>query len=87
MASSEVTFHPAAYRHDIDREDAEHAIHQAVTIRHLDPEPPERPDTRILYIGPNRHGQLLEIVTLPTDTGEIVIHAMNLRPSIRTAYL
>ena len=87
MGSSQLSFHPAAYRHDIERADTVHAVDHTVAVRHLDPEPPDRPDTRVLYIGPNRNGHLLEIVTIPTDTGEIVIHAMNLRPSTQTAYL
>ncbi|UEJ81966.1 hypothetical protein Bra3105_14080 [Brachybacterium halotolerans subsp. kimchii] len=37
-------------------------------------------DERLLVIGPDRHGMLLEMVALPADTPTRVIHADRLRP-------
>ena len=42
----------------------------------------EDPD-RWLVIGPDRAGNLLELVVLVDQRGEIVVHAMALRPKYR----
>jgi hypothetical protein len=42
----------------------------------------EDPD-RWLVIGPDRAGNLLELVVLVDQRGEMVIHAMTLRPKYR----
>ncbi|MCP4965813.1 MAG: hypothetical protein GY926_11305 [bacterium] len=56
-----------------------HAISNAITIIDLEPEadPP-----RVLAIGADHAGNLLEIIRLElADRAELVIHAMPLRPS------
>ncbi len=41
----------------------------------------EGDDGKVLYLGPDRAGNLLEIVSvIRTDGTEIVIHAMRMRP-------
>ncbi|WP_020379456.1 hypothetical protein [Candidatus Microthrix parvicella] len=78
---------PSALRHHIDIDDTLHAINNALYEFHLDAEPPRRPHNRILVIGPDRSGSLLEIVHIPTDTAYRVIHSMRLRPGTRAKYL
>ena len=73
--------HRSAYKHGLGDEEIVHAIRHAVTVVDLEPEadPP-----RVLAIGPDRAGNLLEIIWLGL-AGEsgIVIHAMALRTVFR----
>jgi hypothetical protein len=56
--------------------DIEHAYYHAVAWAEIADAPP-----RYLVVGPDRSGNLLELVVLGTDGGELVIHAMALRRS------
>ena len=78
---------PTAHRHQVDADDTLHAINNALYEFHLDAEPPQRPHDRVLVIGPDRSGLLLEVVHIPTDTAYRVIHSMRLRPGTRAKYL
>lgn len=78
---------PSAFVHGIDEDDTMHALRHRVEEWHLDAEPPERPDHRILVVGPARDGQLLEVVYVPAHTSYRVIHSMKLRPSTRATFL
>lgn len=50
-------------------------------------EPPQRPDEQIVYLGRDRRGKALEVMTVDLGQGvELVIHAMPLRPKYRAAY-
>ena len=72
-------FHRSAFKHGLNRNTILHGLEHALTIIELDPaaDPP-----RILAIGPDGAGNLLEIVWLELDGGtEMVIHAMPLRPA------
>lgn len=74
-----VEFHRSAFKHGLDRNTILHGLENALTIIELEPaaDPP-----RILAIGPDPAGNLLEIVWLELDDGaEMVIHAMPLRPA------
>ena len=68
--------HRSAHRHGVGTPDLRHAVANAVTWVDLDPaaDPP-----KVLAIGPDRAGNLLEIVMLPLDGCWLVIHAMRLR--------
>lgn len=55
-------------------EDIEHAVAHSVTWVELGDDPP-----RFLLAGPDRAGNLLEVVVLEVGGGELVIHAMPLR--------
>lgn len=72
--------HQAARKHGIADEDIRHAVEQAVVgyaLEQGDGEP-----RRSLLLGPDRAGNLLEIVALELDDGDrIAIHAMRMRPS------
>lgn len=65
--------YPSAQKHGIAIEDVEHAIEQALVAGEDD-------DGKVLYLGPDRAGNLLEVVSvLRDDETEIVIHAMRMR--------
>ena len=49
--------------------------------------PPHRPDRRETIIGPDRAGQLLELIVVPGDTEHRLIHSMGLRPSTRAQFV
>jgi hypothetical protein len=75
---SRVEIHRSARKHGIDDEAIVHAIEHAIVVVDLesDSDPP-----RVLAIGPDRAGNLLEIIWLAfVDRASIVIHAMGLRP-------
>ena len=70
--------HRSAYKHGLGDEEILHAIRHAVTVVDLEPEadPP-----KVLAIGPDAAGNLLEIIWLElVGESQIVIHAMTLRP-------
>ena len=72
-------FHSSAHRHGYDEHAILHAIRNALTVIDLEPEadPP-----KVLGIGPDPAGNLLEVVWLELDDEvELVIHSMPLRPS------
>lgn len=63
----------SARKHGIADEDIVHAVEHALTIG-------EQEDAKTLYLGPDRSGNLLELVSVARDDGtEIVIHAMRMR--------
>lgn len=70
--------HRSAYKHGFDDDAILHALDHALVVVDLEPDadPP-----RVLAIGPDQAGNLLEIIWLEL-AGEsgLVIHAMTLRP-------
>lgn len=67
----------SAHRHGIDEASILHALDHALAVVDLDPnaDPP-----KVLAIGPDSSGNLLEIIWLElADDAELVIHAMPLR--------
>ena len=75
---SRVEIHSSARRHGANDLDIQHAVEHSLAIEDIG----EDPD-RWLVIGPDRAGNLLELVVLVDQRGEIVIHAMALRPKYR----
>jgi hypothetical protein len=74
-----VEVHESARRHGVADEDMLHAITNSVAVEDIG----EDPD-RWLVVGPDRSGNLLEVVVLiPSEGDEIVIHAMPLRAVYR----
>ncbi len=68
----------SALRHGVDPEDIQHALRNAVVVEVIDEDP-----TRYLAIGPDRAGNLLELVVLDRPQGPAVIHAMPMRVKYR----
>ncbi|MDE0701219.1 MAG: hypothetical protein F4Y27_00365 [Acidimicrobiaceae bacterium] len=68
--------HRSAFKHGLDETSILHALNNAVSIIDLDPDadPP-----KVLLIGPDRTGNLIEVIWLDLDEEELVIHAMPLR--------
>jgi len=70
-----VEVHDAARKHGVADEDIQHAVDHALVLEDVG----EDPD-RWLVIGPDRAGNLLEVVVLVTVEGsELAIHAMAMR--------
>lgn len=75
----DVEIHRSARKHGIDDAAIRHALDHAITVIDLDPDadPP-----KVLAIGPDKAGNLLEIIWLElADDITLVIHAMPLRPT------
>ena len=68
--------HRSARRHHVADEDIAHAYQHAVTWVELGDDPP-----RYLVAGPDRSGNLLELVVIEVRETAMVIHAMTLRRS------
>ena len=67
----------SAYRHDIQEPDIRHAVTHAVVVDDAD-------DETTLHLGPDRAGNLLEVVTvIRNDGSEVAIHAMRMRAGYR----
>lgn len=69
---------PSGRRHGIDDEDIRHGVEQALVIEEVGDDP-----LRFLVLGPDRAGNLLELVILDRPQGPAVIHAMKMRGKYR----
>ncbi|MGZ8749387.1 MAG: hypothetical protein ACXWYP_00770 [Pseudonocardia sp.] len=75
--------HRSARKHGVADEDALHAAGRFLVAYLLSDEGRGGP-RRELRLGPDRAGNLLEVVVLLLDDGdELVIHAMRMRPRYR----
>ncbi len=63
----------SARRHGVDDEDIRHAVQ--VPFRWI-----RQGEDRVLIIGADRSGTLLEVVVLDPEDDPVAIHAMRLRP-------
>jgi hypothetical protein len=71
---------PSALKHAIAVEDTLHAVEQCLIIYSLTDEREGGP-LRQLHLGPDRAGNLLEVVVLIRDDGiGLIIHSMRMRP-------
>jgi len=71
----------SSFRHGIDEDDIRHAFANSMAIYKIEREGP----SRFLHLGPNRAGNLLELVVVEIDTREwLVIHAMKMRPKFES---
>jgi len=75
-----VDIHRSARRHGVADEDIHHALDHPIVVVDLEPEadPPS-----LLAIGPDRSGNLLEIIVLELADELLAIHAMALRKRYR----
>lgn len=63
----------SAHKHGTSDEDIEHAIVHAMVVA-------EDGEDKVLYLGPDRAGNLLEVVAVQREDGsEVAIHAMQMR--------
>jgi hypothetical protein len=68
-----VEIYASARKHGIDDLDIAHAVDHALATGDDD-------DGKVLHLGPDRAGNLLEVVSVLRDDGtEIVVHAMRMR--------
>ena len=68
----------SALRHSIPGDDIRHAIDNAVAVDEIGDDP-----ARWLVLGPDRAGNLLELVVMDRPAGPAVIHAMPMRAAYR----
>lgn len=66
----------SARKHGITDAEIEHAWRHAVRLVEYEYNGQER----LLVIGPDQHGRLLELVAVPADEPTRIIHADRLRP-------
>lgn len=72
-----MAIHRSARRHGIDDAVISHALDHALIDLEPDADPP-----KVLAIGPDRAGNLLEVIWLElADNVNLAIHAMPLRPT------
>lgn len=68
---------PSARKHGIDDADIAHAWRNATRLIEYE----YGGDERLLVIGPDRHGLMLELVAVPAGEPTRIIHADRLRPT------
>ncbi|MCA1781866.1 MAG: hypothetical protein ABR616_19715 [Dermatophilaceae bacterium] len=66
----------SAFRHGIAEADILHAYRNAVRLVEVEQDGEER----LIVIGPDRAGNWLELVALPAEDADRIIHADRLRP-------
>ena len=66
----------SARKHGIDDADIEHAWVNAIRLVEYE----YKGEDRLLVIGPDQHGRLLELVAVPAGEPTRIIHADLLRP-------
>lgn len=67
----------SARKHGVSDEDIQHAVDHALVVADSDDDVDV---DKVLYLGPDRAGNLLEVVAaLRADDTEVVIHAMPMR--------
>ncbi len=68
---------PSARKHGIHDADIDHAWRNATRLVEYEYEGEER----LLVIGPDRHGRMLELVAVPAGQPTRIVHADLLRPT------
>jgi len=68
----------SALRHGVRDEDIQHAVRNSLFVEEIDEDP-----TRYLVLGPDRAGNLLELVVLDRPQGPAAMHAMTMRAKYR----
>jgi uncharacterized DUF497 family protein len=67
---------PSARKHEVEDADIQHAWRNAMRLVEYE----YLGEDRLLVIGPDRHGRLLELVAVPAQAPVRIIHADRLRP-------
>ena len=68
----------SALRHGVLDDDVQHALRSSLLVEEIDEDP-----ARYLVLGPDRAGNLLELVVLDRPQGPAVMHAMPMRSKYR----
>ena len=77
---NESEIHETAYKHGVSTLDIHHACAQSIAKFEIDNESVE---AKILIVGPDSAGNLLEVIGLEIDNKPLlIIHAMKLRKSV-----
>lgn len=80
----EIRWARSATRHRISRTRSEHVVRNpTVTIVQPAPGDSAHQDDRIVYLGTDSDGALLELMAVETDAGLVIIHAMPIRDRYR----
>ncbi|MGD8202483.1 hypothetical protein ACQE98_17720 [Ornithinimicrobium sp. W1679] len=69
---------PSARKHEVEDADIQHAWRNAMRLVEYE----YLGEDRLLVIGPDRHGRLLELVAVPAQAPVRIIHADRLRPKL-----
>jgi hypothetical protein len=76
----EIRWARSATRHRISRKRSGHVVATANTvIRQPAPEGSPLSDERLVFLGRDEDGELLEVMAVETENGLLIIHAMNMR--------
>ncbi len=78
-------FTQAARKHQIGKSRVRHVIDNPLVVFRV-PAPDGHSDDRTPYLGDDQAGRALEVLTVPIEDGELVIHAMDLRAKYRSIY-
>lgn len=78
-------FTQAARRHKIGKSRVRHVVENPLSVLRV-PALDKDGDDRMLYLGDDGTGRVLEVVTVPIEDGELVIHAMDMRAKYRALY-
>jgi hypothetical protein len=80
----EIRWAKSAAKHRISHERSGHVVKTTDTIiREPAPEDSPLDDDRIVFLGPDQNGVLLEVMAIETDQGLLIIHAMKMRRKYR----
>ena len=80
----EVRWARSSTRHRISRKRSGHVVATAKTIiRQPAPDGSPLADERLVFLGLDEDGELLEVMAVETDVGLLIIHAMKIRPKYR----
>ncbi len=66
----------SAFRHGVSEADILHAFRNAVRFVEIE----QYGEERLIVIGPDRSGNWLELVAMPAESADRIIHADRLRP-------
>jgi hypothetical protein len=76
----EIRWTRSATRHRISRKRSGHVLGTATTIiRQPAPDGSPLSDERLVFLGPDEGGELLEVMAVETGAGLLIIHAMKMR--------
>lgn len=80
----EIRWSKSAAKHRINRARSGHVVRTAERILR-EPAAPDSPlkDDRIVFLGPDPNGVMLEVIAIEIEEGLLIIHAMKMRPGYR----